>query len=49
MTCHVTKLNRIRMLFTASCDQTIKKWDIISGDYKQTLKGHNASVTNIAV
>ena len=38
-----------RVLFTASADQTIKKWDIVSGEYRQTLKGHNASVTKIAV
>ena len=36
-----------RALFTGSSDQTIRKWDVITGEYCQSLKGHAASVTQL--
>jgi len=38
-----------RSLFTGSSDHSIKKWDISSGEFIQSMKGHCSSVTQIAL
>ena len=38
-----------RSLFTGSSDHSIKKWDISSGEFIQSMKGHSSSITQIAL